>query len=133
MKISEIIAAAYRKAGIAGYGQPLSAEQAAAGLEAFNLMLTAWVLDGIYAYAAPNNVPFATVTDFASTADFPLAPAFREGTVFCLASRIAPEFSAQGFDMESFMIKMRAAYMVIPTADMNLSLVRGAVYPRYTI
>lgn len=131
MKISQIIAAAYRKSGIAGHGQPLSADRMEAGLEAFNLMLTAWTLEGIDAWNVPGNQPSANMTDFPATADFPMGPAFREGAVFCLANRISPEFSyPPSFDENSFKAMMRAAFIEVPTVTADATLLRGAVHTR---
>ena len=129
MIISQLINTAYRKIGVVGHGQELTAEQAAAGLEAFNLMIFALSLDGIDFDLTPQSTPLATRVGYAATNDVPFPPAFWEGAIFILANRLAPEYSSQGFNEESFKDKMRAALFKIVDADMPLGLRNGSVYP----
>jgi hypothetical protein len=132
MKISEVINAAYRKIGVVGHGMSATAEQSSAGIEAFNLMLSAWTLDGIDAWMVPGQNPFAQVSDHQATEDFPMPPAFTEGAVYCLAARLAPEFSMQtGFSEEAFLSKMRAAFVEMPTLTIDQSILKPASNPRW--
>ena len=134
MLISEIINAAFRKIGVVADGQSATADEAADALEAFNLMVSAWLLDGIDVWRVPGNDPFAEVHDWHATDVFPLPPAFREGAVYLLAAKISPEFSLPPmFDENAYRAKMRAAFVDIAESAMPSALVRGAVYPTWRV
>lgn len=92
----------------------MTADQGQAGLDAFNEMLHAWGAQGITLDPA-----FADTT---LAAAFPLADKYREGTIYMLASRLAPEYQVSGFDAEQFMADIRNGYMAIPTAAMDAPL-----------
>jgi hypothetical protein len=134
MKVSAIVDAAYRKIGVVGHGMDATAEQVAAGAQAFNLMIQGWRLEGIDFWLSPTVDPLATLDDYALTEDAPIPSAFLEGTIYCLATRLAPEFTVPPqFSEEQFLPRMRAALVKIPTATIERTLQRGAVYPRWVI
>ena len=118
--VRDIIERAFRKVGVVAHDEPMTADEADAGLAAFNEMLSAWDLDGID----------LSYTDKALSDTFPLADKFREGTIYLLASRLSPEFSApQGFDADDFFRKIQASYMTIGEATINSALTwRGRTY-----
>lgn len=110
-----IIERAYRKTGIVAVDEPMDADQAAAGLSAFNEMVSAWALDGITLSPA--------FTDALLDDTFPLADKFREGTIYLLASRLAPEWLRPvAFDADDFFRKVQAAYMVVTEATIDSTL-----------
>ena len=122
--VSDIITTAYRKLGIVGHGQEATGEQAEAGLDAFNAMLHGWRLEGIDFSSGLSVLQDAP--DHAAADPFPLPATFREGATYCLAGRLAPEYSiGPQFDESAFKILMRSALMEIPT-----SAVDGVPYGR---
>jgi hypothetical protein len=133
MKLSAIVEAAYRKIGVGGEYQTLTAHQVAMGAQAFNLMVQGWRLDGIDIWLAPTVDPLVALDDYALTEEVPVPSAFLEGTIYSLATRLAPEFSAPGFDPDAFLGRMRAALVKVPTVEIDRTLQRGAVYPRWVI
>lgn len=110
--VRDIVERAYRKLGVVSLDEPMDADQADAGLKSFNEMLHGWALFGID----------VEHSDVALNDAFPLADRFQEGTIYTLAQRIAPEFST-GFDGDTFLRALQAAYMVIDTAEMPSSLI----------
>ena len=133
MKVSAIVNAAYRKIGVVGHGMTLTAEQSEAGAEAFNLMIQGWRLEGIDFWLAPDVDPLATLDSAALTEEAPIPSAFLEGTVYSLANRLAPEYSVPGFDEDQFKRRMQAALIKVPTVEIDRTLQRGAVYPRWVL
>ena len=139
--VADIIAQAYRKIGTVGHGQTATGEQAEAGLDAYNNMVQAWRLDGIDLYNASlawtslaRTSPLDDAPDSLATDTFPLPASFREGTVFCLASSLSPEYSLPPqFDVNSFKSMMRAALVVIPTSDIDpaMTYLTSRVWPGY--
>ena len=104
-----------RKARVVGHGDDPAAENAAAALEDLNMMLAAWKLAGVD----------ITHTELGFNDTFPLAAEFEEGTVYMLASRIAPDFAFPlGFDADDFFRKIQAAYMTIAKVTMPAPLKR---------
>lgn len=118
--VADLIEAAFRKIGIVGPGMAASGDESKAALQTFNAMLHAWRLEGIN-YGAPTD-PLADQMDYAETDNFPFPASFREGAIYCLASRIAPEYQLQGFDVEAFKQLMRTALVVIPTSSVDPAL-----------
>ncbi len=119
--VSDIIDTAYRKIGVVGHGQTATGEQSEAGLGAFNAMLQGWRLDGLDFYSGLSVLDDAP--DHAATDTFPLPSAFREGTIYCLAGRLSPEYSMPPqFDENSFKAMMRAALVEIPTSYVDPAL-----------
>jgi len=125
--IADIIEQAMRKIGVVGHGQTANGEQSRAALQTFNLMLHGWRLDGIDAWRmdAALGPPTSGLDpqDYEATADFPMPAAFREGAVYCLAARLAPEYMVPAaFSEEAFLSKMRAHLMVIDDAEIDPAL-----------
>lgn len=107
----DIATRAYRKLGISGTGETLTAEELAEGIAALNDMMHAWKLAGVD----------IEHTDLASDDTFPLGPEFVEGTVYLLASRISPDFTVPAnFDADDWFRKFQAAYMTIDTVPMTM-------------
>lgn len=124
--VRDIIERAYRKIGVVAQDEPMQAEQASTGLSAFNEMVSAWALYGITLSPA--------FTDAALADAFPLADKFREGTIYLLASRLAPEWKEPtAFDADDFFRRVQAAYMVIAEAeiDRNLSVMPSQITSIY--
>lgn len=110
--VRDIVERAHRKIGVVAQDEAMTADQGQAGLDAFNEMLHAWALDGITLSPA--------FTDAALTTTFPLEDKYREGTIYLLAGRLAPEYQAPaGFDADDFFRKVQAAYFVAPTATFD--------------
>ena len=115
--VRDIVERAHRKIGVAPLDEPLTAEMADNGLDAFNEMLSAWALDGITLSPAFTD---ATLAD-----TFPLADKFREGTVYLLAERLRPDYTRPAtFNADDFFRKIQAAYTVIPTVTVPSVLLR---------
>lgn len=111
----DIVTRAYRKIRVTGDGDPLEAVSAAEGMDALNDMLHEWKTRGVD----------LTYTDLALTDTFPLPDQFREGTVYMLASRLAPEYARpREFDADDFFRNIQAAYMVIEEVTIPLGLRR---------
>lgn len=126
MLISEIIHRAYRKIGVAADGEPLTAEMASAGLSAFNELIAGWQLQGIDFWLSPRSDPLADYPELQASAEFPMPPAFREGTIYCLAARLAPEYSVQvSFNPDEFVRLMQANLVRVPTSQIDSAIVRG--------
>jgi hypothetical protein len=131
MLVSQIVEAALRKIGVVGHGQAMTAEQLASGVQAFNLMLHGWALDGIDLTLFPD-IPAASIRDdYAGPEVAPIPSAFLEGTVFSLAARIGPEYSIMIPEPEGFVRRMQAALIKVPEAQMPRTVVIGGVYPRW--
>ena len=130
MRVSEIVAAAMRKIGVVGHGQTASAEQIEAGVQAFNLMVQGWPLDGIDISLFPD-MPAAAILDNAeANDDLPIPSAFLESIVFCLAARLAPEYMIPFPEPDAAIRRLQSALVKVPTAQMPRSTIIGAVYPR---
>lgn len=113
--VLDIITRAFRKLGISGEGEVLSAEAAAEGLDALNDMLEGWNLQGIN----------RTHRTLALAEEMPLAPKFNEGVTYLLASRLGPNYQVPpSFRPEPFMAQVRAAFLVIDEVDMPSALTR---------
>jgi hypothetical protein len=112
--VNDIVTRAYRKIGVVATDEAMTADQAAIGEDALNMMMHALVLDGI-----DTGWNDAVLTD-----QFAMEPAFHEGLVYMLASRLAPDFSAPAFDESAFRIKIAAAYLIIPDAQIDGMLTR---------
>lgn len=111
----DIIIRAYRKIGVAAHDEEITADEAATGLDALNEMMSAWELDGITLTPA-----FA---DLQTSDTFPLADKFREGTIYLLASRLAPEFAVPAtFDADDFFRKMQAEYIAVAESAVDTAL-----------
>lgn len=109
----DIVLRANRKVGLVAEDEPLSADQAANGIDALNMMMHGWELHGV-------NVLHA---DLALTDTFPLPNRFHETTVYLLADRLAPDNSRAAPDTDKFMRALQGAYMIADEAKMPRSLV----------
>jgi hypothetical protein len=118
--VRDIVARAYRKIGMS---DP-TGDEFRAGVDAFNDMVHGWRADGIDVWginlALNDGLPMVgrDIGDFGDGSPIPFPEAFREGAIFMLAERLAPEFSAPvNFDANVFMRRMRAHY----AADIRVS------------
>ena len=108
-----IIARAFRKIGVTSEDEAPTADMAASGLSALNEMIGDLVARGV------------SIPDAALDADdeIPLDRVFDEAQIMLLASRLAPEYGVQvAIDAERWFLRIRAAYMSIPTAEIPRSL-----------
>ncbi len=117
----DIIERAFRKIGVVATDEPMTADQAEVGLDALNMMMHGWALDG---------VDIAHV-DVLLGDEFPMEAKFYEGAVYQLASRIAPDFSMQAFDVERWMQQLRAFYLTIDDIPAPSALLRTNNVWRY--
>lgn len=115
MKVSEIVTQALAKLGVVQHGAAPTADEMASGVRAFNAMVAGWALDGINLWLSPEQDALADYPPRLATEDSGIPPAFVEGAVFCLASRLAPEYDkAIAWDDRVWLRKMRAALLVVP-------------------
>lgn len=110
--VQDVIQRAGRKIGL----NDMTAEELADGLAAFNEMLAGWRTQGVDVWRSDSddgmiNVE-AAVPELGLADELPFPAAFREGAIYILASRMAPEYSS-GFDADAFMRRMQAHYMTI--------------------
>lgn len=109
----DIVQRAYRKIGVVASDEPMTADQGAIGMDALNMMLSGLALDGI-------DVAWSDQT---LSEEFAMDAPFHEGIVYMLASRIAPDFSVQGFDPAAFRRRLAAAFLIVPDVQLD----RGAM------
>lgn len=110
----EIVLRAMRKIGVVAHDEESDADQIASGVDALNMMIFAWELSGV----DTNHVTLG------ASDTFPLDAKFEEGTVYCLASRLAPDYEVpQAFDADQFFRGIQAAYLSIPAATMPNALI----------
>lgn len=110
----DIVERAYRKIGVVASDEPMTADQAAIGIDALNMMMAALELDGI-------DVAWS---DADISEQFAMEPKFHEGLVYMLASRLAPDFTVPGFDPSTFKRGLQAAYLIVPDAHIDRALLR---------
>lgn len=112
--VRDIVQRAYRKIGVVASDEAMTADQAESGQDALNMMMQALLLDGI-------DVAWSD----AQLADqFDMLPQFHEGIVYMLASRLAPDFSMEGFNVSTFKRGLAAAYMIVPDMVLDSTLTR---------
>ena len=116
----DIVQRAFRKIGVVASDEPMTADQADSGLDALNMMMHALQLDGI-------DVAW---TDAELSDQFQMEPAFHEGLVYMLASRLAPDFSQPSFNVSEFKRGLAAAYLIIPDMKIDRTLTRRWRYGR---
>jgi len=119
----DIVERAYRKIGVVATDEAMTAEQAQVGLDALNMMMNGLVLDGI-------DVGW---NDADLSEQFNMEPRFHEGLVYMLAARLAPDFSAPGFDDSSFKRRLAAAYLIIPEVEIDRPLRRTSQHLRWRL
>lgn len=111
--VRDIVEAAHRKIGVVSRDEPMDADSAAAGLFAFNAMVHGWKADGV-------DVEH-TDQDLSDT--FALASQFIEGSVYLLASRLAPEFQVPPeFDADGFWRRLQSTYATVPSLTVPAAL-----------
>jgi hypothetical protein len=107
--VRDIVERAYRKIGVVAIDEAMTADQAELGMNALNDMFHALVLDGI-------DVGWSD----AELADqFALDARFNEGTVYMLASRLAPDFARPGFDETRWRQGLAAAFLIVPIVHVD--------------
>lgn len=111
----EIVSRAFRKIGVAAEDEQLTADQIEVGVDALNMMMHAWKLQGV-------NLSHVNL----EAADaFTLASEYHEGTVYMLAGRLAPDYEmSPRFDADDFFRKIQAAYFAPLTVAMPTPLVQ---------
>lgn len=116
--VHDVISAAHRKLGILDQREDLDAHDAADSLFALNIMMHGWAAFGVD----------VEHTDVALADAFPLADKFIEGTIYLLASRIAPDYMVpQSFDADVFWRMLQAEYTDLD--DITLTLPEAILSP----
>lgn len=115
----DIVERAYRKLGVVASDEPMTADQASNGLDALNMMMHGWLLDGID----------VGHTDLILSDVFTLQPEFHESCVYLLAEKLSPDYTAPAnFDPRRFKQRLSAAYLIIPDAKLDSALTRRSRY-----
>lgn len=112
----DIVERAFRKIGVVASDEAMTADQAQIGMDALNMMMAAFELDGIDVAWSE-----AELSD-----QYAMEPKFHEGAVYMLASRLAPDFSAPGFDVSRFKAALSAAYLIVPDVAIDRALLRNS-------
>lgn len=113
--MQDIVTRAFRKIGVVAGDEPMNADQGAAGMVSLNMMIHQWKLRGIA----------ITYSDLTLADTFPLLPQFEEGTVYLLASRLAPDnATAAQFDADDWFRAIQNSYLVIDAAAMPSAIMR---------
>jgi hypothetical protein len=98
----DFIARTLRKLPIQGIAESGDPDLTAHALDAFNMMASAWKLQGVNIYHA----------DVVLTDDFPLPQEFEEGSMYLLAERLRPDFQRpRTFNADDWFRTFQAAYM----------------------
>jgi hypothetical protein len=112
--VLDIVTRAFRKIGVT---DPTGGEMRA-GVDAFGDMVHGWRTQGIDVtgidVALRDGMPVVGLDagSFSEGSPFPMPEAFREGAIFMLATKLAPEFGASvTFDPRPYMRALRAHYM----------------------
>lgn len=112
---NDIVTRALRKAAISAIDEAPSADDAANGLEALNMMLAAWKLRGVD----------TSHTALSGSDTFPLADEFEEGTVYLLAERLSPDYMRpRTFDADDWFRAIQAAYMTVEEVTLPTAISR---------
>lgn len=112
----DIVERAYRKIGVVASDEPMTADQAENGINALNMMMHGWLLDGID--IGHIDLELADV--------FTMEPQFEEGCVYLLAERLSPDYSAPAnFSTSMFKQRLSVAYLIIPTSKLDRTLSNG--------
>lgn len=110
----DLVERAYRKIGVVASDEAMTADQAAAGMDALNAMMHGLALDGID----------TGHSDQILAEQFSLDVRFDEGITYMLASRIAPDYSRPGFDDRRFRQGLASAFLIVPDVDIDMTLRR---------
>lgn len=112
----DIVERSFRKIGVVASDEPMTADQADNGINALNMMMHGWMLDGID--VGHIDLQLADV--------FSMEPQFEEGCVYLLAERLSPDYAAPAnFSPSEFKKRLSAAFLIIPDSKFDLSLQRG--------
>ena len=112
----DIVERAFRKIGVVASDEPMTADQAQNGIDALNMMMHGWMLDGID--VGHVDLQLADV--------FSMEPQFQEGCVYLLAERLSPDYSAPAqFNPSEFKKRLSAAFLIIPDSKLDRTLQRG--------
>lgn len=99
--VRDIVERAYRKIGVLAHDEDLDGGDAEVGIDAFNDMLHGWEARSVA----------LSYSDVTLEDDFPLADKYREGTVYLLAERLAPDYSRPvSFDADDWFRCIQADY-----------------------
>jgi hypothetical protein len=122
--VRDIVARAFRKLSVTAFDTDPTADEMAEGVEAYNMMLHSWKL---------RKVDIEHV-DQVEADTFPLGPEFEEGTVYNLAARLGPNYTAPAtFNSEMWFRTMQAALRpksvaTYPNGLLNLPSQKKRVY-----
>lgn len=104
--VRDVVTRACRKVGLVSANEPLDADMAQSGLDAFNEMLFGWKSQGVD----------VTHTEQALDDTFAIADQHREATVYLLAAKLADEFMVpHSINVVEWFRPIQAAYMTIAT------------------
>ena len=111
--VRDVCERALRKIGVA-QGE-IGGDEMERATSALNDMLFAWKLAGV-------DTNHSQVT---TSATFPLADEYIEGTVYTLAGRLSPDYVLPPqFDADDFFRKIQAAYLTITASTIDTALTR---------
>lgn len=106
--VEQIVSRAFRKMGVSGTGNALTDEEIAEGVDALNMMIHAWRLEGVE----------LSWTDQAATEVFSLPSEYHEGVVYLLASRLSPDYQVPpSFNADTWFRSIQAWDFSIGEAD----------------
>lgn len=88
--ILDIVNRAFRLIGVKAEDEALTSDQIATGVDTLNMLMNAWPKRGI-------DIP--TGYALTSTNVFPMEPWAEEPTTYCLAARLAPQYSQPAPDV----------------------------------
>lgn len=118
----DIIERAFRKLRVVATDEPMTADQADAGLATLNQMMHGWKLMGID----------LSHVDLGLTDDFSMDAMFHEGAIYQLCQRLSPEFSEPAQDPDAWFRALQTHYATIPAATIPLALRRTSSQDRWT-
>jgi hypothetical protein len=112
--VLDILTRAFRKIGVVANDEPLTANDAQAGLEAFNAMM-----HGLAAHGAdPGHITNVTTDTFAYPARL------EEAVVYVLADRLAPDYATQAPAARVHYNTLQAYFLQVPKVTPPLSMLR---------
>lgn len=112
--VADIVTRAFRKIGVAAEDDPLTANQIQNGVDTFNDMVHAWALRGVD----------LAHTDAAAGDAFPLPEDFREGAVYLLAERLAPDYQVPAsFNADDWFRDLHRSVLTTDAAEMPAALI----------
>lgn len=113
--VNQIVTRAFRKMGVSGIGDTLEAEEIAEGVDALNMMIHAWALEGIQ----------FSWTDQAASDTFALPSEYHEGVVYMLAERLNPDYTRpRTFDADKWWRAIQSSDLLVAEAAMPGDLLR---------